>query len=110
MANPKLSAREQVYAALVGVPAPVSMYPAGAAGGTRVSLVGATLTTRGHVAVTIRMQVPEPSGLAPLEQLEWDVLQAIQAAHGIAWSETVSQATDDTQQIIYTEFTATTRP
>lgn len=107
--NPKLEAREKVYAGLVGLGVPVSMYPAGNSGGSRVSLVGSTLYPTGKVDIVVKVQVPEPSGLAPLEQLEWDTLTAVRAMGGVGWSETQTQVRDEAGQIIFTEFTITTK-
>jgi hypothetical protein len=109
MTNPKAEARTQIAALLADVGAPVHEYPA-TASGRCVALVGAVMQPRGHVEVTVRCQVDAASGLAVLEQLEWDTLQAIRAGATVGWSETVSQSQDNDAGIIYTEYTTTTRP
>lgn len=115
MSNPLTDVRQQIAALLNAADLGVTVhtYPPATVNGPCVVLFAGSpwLTSRGHVSIKVTVYAATTSNqgaLARLEQLAWDVQQAL-AGH-VSWGEFSEPATDPTSQLTSTTITTITRP
>ena len=110
MSNPMTEARTELGAALVGIGVPVHLVPPGATSGACVHVVAGEVSPRGHVNLEVTISAPLVGPSVDLvEQLAWDVREAVAAA-GMGWLPISAPQVDTEAQRLLRTITVTTRP
>ena len=112
MSNPMTMAREEAGAALASLGCPVSISLGGSSGPAGVHLIAGTTDSRGRVEVIVTISAPlaaADKAVTDVEQLSWDVREAVAAA-GMGWLSISEPRVDTEAQRLLRTITVTTRP
>lgn len=112
MTNPMTAARTEAGDALAGLGVPVFLVPPGAASGPYIHLVAGAVDQRGHVEVEVTVSAPlaSPTVVDIVEQLAWDVREAVAATKGMGWQGISAPQVDTDSQRLLRQIVITTRP